>query len=391
MSTVPPVYLGASTLGASSLTNVVRTTPTHQADDIALLTVEEADQDPTFVDAMGFAELAQSPQAATGLGGEATEVRNYQKRFTDGADDSVEIAIGSLNHIAMVMHLYRGVKALGSPFNVVVPAVANDPTGRTDPAATTVTIPGFTTTVDNCLVVITAVNAVDTTTTVFSAFHNDDLTELTEQINQNYGTGNGGGIAVVTGVKAVAGAVGPTTANMAFASKAAFMVMVLEPEEEIATFPPITGPTSGADAIRDPEALKNRILGATTFNQLKRVLAEELGKLARNVRTYERVVVLPFGATVRPTGHLSRCLVVPVAAITDFTIANPEKPREGAEIILDIHNQTAGAMGTITWDNQYILTSAFTKPAAGKHRLIVFFRGGDGLWRERSRSTNDLN
>lgn len=388
MST-PPVYLGATTLAATSGPNISRTTPTHQADDIAILTVEENDVDPTFVQQMSLTELAESPQAAPGTG--ATEIRNYWKRFLDDAEETVEMALGTANHVAMVMHLYRGGKALGPPFNVIAPAVANDASGKTDPESTSVTIPGFTTTVDNCLVVITAVNATDISTTQFSGFANDDLDDLTERINQNFGSGNGGGIAVVTGVKAVAGVVGPTTATLAIASKAAFMVLVIEPEEEIETFPPVVGPTSGSDAVRDPAALQNRILGATTFNRLKTVLAEELGRIARNVRMYEPMVVLNFGTTVRPTGHLSRALLVPVSTTVGFLIANPEKPREGVELILDIHNQTAGAMGAITWDNQYVLGSAFTNPAAGKHRLIVFYRSGDGLWRERTRSQNDLN
>ena len=76
---------------------------------------------------------------------------------------------------------------------------------------------------------------------------------------------------------------------------------------------------------------------------------------------------------------------------TPFTIADPERPREGAVITLDIRNNSGGAMGAVTFGDTYALQGAFTAPANAKHRLITFYRSPDGKWREMSRSANDLN
>jgi hypothetical protein len=89
-------------------------------------------------------------------------------------------------------------------------------TGSTDPA---VTFPTVTTDADRCLVVNIGTTAFDSATGQFSGWANAGLSSVTEQFNQNATAGNGGGIGICTGVKALQGFVGATTATLANASR----------------------------------------------------------------------------------------------------------------------------------------------------------------------------
>jgi hypothetical protein len=119
-------------------------------------------------------------------------------------------------------------------------------------------------------------------------------------------------------------------------------------------------------------------------------LSDQLQKLQRLVQCYEPVAVLTYGTTVQVGGELSRIQLITVTDAVNFTIANPRTPREGAEIVLDIFNNTAGVIGTITFGSEYQTAGAFVKPAAGKHKLIAFYRARDSKWRETWRGAADI-
>lgn len=151
---------------------------------------------------------------------------------------------------------------------------------------------------------------------------------------------------------------------------------------------PITG---GGGDTPQPEAVSAAIKGAKTLQDLIRVLARELHRIARSMVSYERVAVLPYGTTVRPSGNLTRAMLIQATNNVAFLVANPTNPREGAEITFDIHNLAGGAMGAVTFGSEYVLTGAFTSPASTKHRLIRFYRSADAKWREVRRSNTDLS
>jgi hypothetical protein len=78
--------------------------------------------------------------------------------------------------------------------------------------STTVSFPTLTTTVANCMIVHVAVSGFDNATSQMSgAATNAALTGLANRGNGWVITGLGGGYAVITGVKATAGAIGTTT------------------------------------------------------------------------------------------------------------------------------------------------------------------------------------
>jgi len=150
-------------------------------------------------------------------------------------------------------------------------------------------------------------------------------------------------------------------------------------------------PAGGSSVPRSPGYLRKALEACKTLPQLLKVLALELPRFAQAVTTYERVAVLAYGTTIRPSGDVSRYGQITVTNATPFTIANPISPREGVELTLDIYNSSGGAMGTITWGSEYQLAGTFVNPASTKHRSIGFYRRSDGKWAEMRRNQSDLS
>ena len=76
--------------------------------------------------------------------------------------------------------------------------------------------------------------------------------------------------------------------------------------DEPTTTPPPQPGGPGGEHPSPPELLEKLLRGIKTLADLCRVLAKELGLLARNVVTYEEVAILPYATVVRPSG---RCTV----------------------------------------------------------------------------------
>lgn len=87
-----------------------------------------------------------------------------------------------------------------------------------------------------------------------------------------------------------------------------------------------------------------------------------------------------YGATV--TIDVSQGTVATISASnsTAFTISNPTNGVADDDLWIRVKNSSGGALGTITWDTQYIMAS-FTKPASGKYRVVHFKRLGT-VWVE---------
>jgi hypothetical protein len=384
MTTTLPQYLGATTLASNAVQDPTRTTPTHQAFDIGIITTETASQDPSFLQQDGFAEGPDSPQTIGAAGGAtSTQMRWYWKRLTSDAEETVQMSRNGGDHIAYIMHLYRGCRQTGNPWDVT--------SGGTSASSTAVSITGDTTTVDNCLVVVMSTNATNTTTSQWSGWSGTGFVNPQERINQNHTAGNGGGIAVTTGEVATAGAYGPITATLATASVQAWVTVALAPEDNPDEFPAISNPSKGTVAPRSPSFIAQAIRTAKTLADLINVLSRELPRFAQSVMCYELVAAPTFGSSIRVAGNLTRHVLVEASSVSDFTVENPSTPREGVELTFDVHNGTTSPMGVVTWASQFELSQSFTRPAAGKHRLITFYRAASGVWREKYRSGGDVD
>lgn len=96
-----------------------------------------------------------------------------------------------------------------------------------------------------------------------------------------------------------------------------------------------------------------------------------------------------YGASVTIDAAQSDVFAVTANDANNFTIANPRSSVKGVELMFIVKNDTAGALGTLTWDTQYKLAGAWIQPAAGKRRTITFVSDGTDLV-EKSRSAGDI-
>lgn len=200
-----------------------------------------------------------------------------------------------------------------------------------------------------------------------------------------------GGTSGLASRQTTAGSADFTVAYTANPADTCLLAVALAEAEDAVVAPPPIPTTGGTNAFRSPAWLQAAIQGVKDLKGLITLLAAELPRFAQTVLHYERVAVLPYAATVRPSGNLTRVVTVNITNTSAWAMANPTIPKEGVELTFDIRNGSGGTMGAVTWGTEYELAGAFVKPVNGKHRLISFIRMPDGTWRESRRSNTDLD
>lgn len=207
-----PAYK-ASGAHSTGQANVTVTYPTAgnapAANDIALLVVQSENEAIALTTANGFAQITNSPQSAgTAATDPACRIAVFWKRCAGGDSDPVVTDPG--NHACGQIHLFTGVKTSGDPWDVI--GAGNDSAAND----TSASIPGATTTLNDCLVVLICGTSFNGNSTAeFSSWTNGDLANLTERADNCSTIGLGGGHGMATGEKASAGAYGATTVTLA--------------------------------------------------------------------------------------------------------------------------------------------------------------------------------
>lgn len=230
-----PTYFGSGAFGTSTGTLIPVYPASTLADDIAILVVESENEAISLSDAQGFVEVTNSPQFAGTAGVDpANRIAVYWKRLLSPPGVGPTIADAG-NHVTGQLHVFRGVKTTGNPWNITAGAndAVEDEFGD---------VPGATTTVADCLVVLICGSSDNfTRTTEFSDWTNADLATLTERTDNTNTVGVGGGHGMATGEKATPGAYGTTTVTLASASYKGLMSIALE-GAAAADIPPGLGP-----------------------------------------------------------------------------------------------------------------------------------------------------
>lgn len=209
---------GAEVSGTGAVTPLW---PTHVAGDIALLFIESCGGEAaTLTTASGFAAVANSPQN-TGTTTLGTRVTVFWCRATS-ATMAAPVVGDPGDHVYARILTFRSCIAEGNPWDVTgggVKAVAS----------TSLSATGITTTVNNCLIVIGISRDTDSAAAAFSAEANASLASIVEQVDSGTTSGNGGGICVVTGTLATAGASGTLTATVS-SSINTWLAIALRPQ-----------------------------------------------------------------------------------------------------------------------------------------------------------------
>src|SRR5438876_628790 len=220
-SAAPPTYQAAGTVQSGTGTLTVAW-PAHAINDIGLLIIETQNEAVTLgTNAANWTTVTNSPQG-TGTTSTGTKLTVFWSRATSTSMGAVGVNDAGDHQIAQII-TFRGVVATGNPWDVT----AGDVTPST---TTTVSIPGATTTVQDTLVVAIVSNGSDLSAPqIPGSFTNSDLSTVTKRQDNQTTASGGGGFAVATGSKALAGAYGPTSATLGFSSLQGRMSIALRP------------------------------------------------------------------------------------------------------------------------------------------------------------------
>lgn len=97
---------------------------------------------------------------------------------------------------------------------------------------------------------------------------------------------------------------------------------------------------------------------------------------------------ITYSASMTIDSSLAEHFTITASNGTAFTINAPTNPVDGAVIELTIYNISGGALGVITW-NAIFKMSTWTSPATGSNRSIRFRYDGS-FWTEVSKTTADV-
>lgn len=211
------VAAGTAATGIGDITPALP--PGYAADDIHLLLVQSRPTDSAPAAPTGYGEVTSSPKA-TAASTRDSRLSVFWKRST--ASESAPTVVDVGDHLYGRILAFRGCLASGNPWNIT--------SGNTDANLTTaVSITGATTTLPDCLVVLVTTHGEDSAPAWLGAVTNADLATLTERADAGTTDGIGGGIAVVTGQKATAGAYATSTATATISHRQANMTIALAP------------------------------------------------------------------------------------------------------------------------------------------------------------------
>ena len=197
--------------------------PTHIADDVGALIIEYDSNggiDPSGL--TGFTQFTGSPIKTGTTPATATALSVWWRRATGSTEADVAVPDCG-NHFVARIATIRGCIASGDPFNVVSSGAFSDTEN------TSQSIPGATTTLEDCLVLLLCVNGGNFTTNAWSSLANADLSSLTDQASFHDTIGSGGGSLVATGVKASSGTYGTTTVTSQRTSAEASISIAFKP------------------------------------------------------------------------------------------------------------------------------------------------------------------
>ncbi len=195
------------------------------AGDLMILVIHSVNQSitgPTGWTALTFPSHSGTAERGTAAAAGGVMVRCFARWWQSG--DAAPTVADTGDMTAAIILGFRGVDPT-TPFDGVTPV------GMNAAAATTHTLTGVTTASANALVVhATALDNDAASTSVLGAPTNANLSSLTEQHDQTVTAGQGGGINVITGFLASAGASGNTTTATGTSTAIASICFCLRPE-----------------------------------------------------------------------------------------------------------------------------------------------------------------
>jgi len=230
----PFVYaVGAQSSGTGAVTPAIPA-GTVAGDVLVLFCETENSAVPAVTD---YAEVTGSPvSVATGT---VTRLTVRWHRATGPESGTVTVPDAGDHAVARIVGV-RGCITSGDPWDGGVAS------GTELVADTSVSIPGATTTVPNCLVLAAVATGANVTDTAHvTGWANVDLANVTERCDDWNTAGLGGGFGVASGEKLLAGTYGNTTATLVTANFKALLSLALRPPIEVGSVSTVIHPGRG--------------------------------------------------------------------------------------------------------------------------------------------------
>lgn len=177
---------------------------THALNDILVLVLQSSND--TLATPAGYTQIGPQNGIGASTTADSTRLGIFWKR--DGGSESAPTIADSGDHTYGFMFAVRGCPTIGAPFHFM----SNNWKFATSTAAIAT---GGETNVDNCLITNLFATGIDNAGAQASNIVNTDLTSVTEEFDDGTTDGTGGGLVLVSGVKAVAGPFGQTTLDWA--------------------------------------------------------------------------------------------------------------------------------------------------------------------------------
>lgn len=215
-----PLYINAGGIVDNAAGTISPAWPVHTVGDLGIL-VWECSGDGTTITPSGWTLMPDAPivDIADATGSKL----NLAYRFAVSSSEA-NASIGSTgDHAVGRIFTFRNVSTSRVPG-------ADRATGAKTTASTTLTYPSVNTAAPNSLVVGVASRPNDSSsTTEYSGYTNANLTSITERAEGGSTLGNGGGIALWTGISAAIQSTGTTTATSVTSFTNAYYVFALSP------------------------------------------------------------------------------------------------------------------------------------------------------------------
>lgn len=212
-----------------------------QTGDLLLLVLETANDTVTAPGA--WLDVPSSPQGTGTAGGAAATRLKIMYRWVDGTTITYIVSDPG-NHQAGGIVAFRGVDPT-NPFNANAGSVKAS-------ASTSITFPSVTTTVNNCWVLLAEAHALPDSNTNNQTSNQAmaSLGTITELLDYNTASGNGGGFSIAYGVKATAGSTGTGSGTHSTSTVNGVITLALAPAPLVYEIDaqPDTFTLTGADA-----------------------------------------------------------------------------------------------------------------------------------------------
>jgi len=217
-----PTFVAAGTVAIATTGTATPAFPAGILTNDILLVIAESVGGSNYATPAGWAH-AQSDSTAISpvVQGTNTQLTVFWQRYPGSG--SAPGLTGPTDHKIARMIAIRGCPTVGNPWNI-------SPFANSATSSTAASWPGGTTTQADTLVleiIATGADPASDSTAGIGALTNGAYTSITERVDNWTASGGGGGIAVISGVKATAGALGSSTATLTVAATKAYMTLAM--------------------------------------------------------------------------------------------------------------------------------------------------------------------